>query len=138
MATTMRSQDLWTGLPYDIFATTLHELMAEWLGDYHHHVDSLTCTSATWTSGRHPLRDVVTTRRAPSLEAPREGFAALLADGRSGRRVHHPGWEAMAAVLASYQQCKSRHREVAERSVDDIGGPLAEGLRAWYAALTSR
>lgn len=46
MHTSMRSQDLWLGFPYDIFTTTLiHELMAGWLGvelgEYHHHVDSL-------------------------------------------------------------------------------------------------
>ena len=46
MHTSMRSQDLWLGFPYDIFATTLlQELMAGWLGvevgEYHHHVDSL-------------------------------------------------------------------------------------------------
>jgi hypothetical protein len=33
MYTTMRSQHLWLGLPYDIFATTLlQELLAGWLG----------------------------------------------------------------------------------------------------------
>ncbi|WUH97684.1 thymidylate synthase [Spirillospora sp. NBC_00431] len=46
MHTMMRSQDLWLGFCYDIFAATvLHELMAGWvgtgLGDYHHHVGSL-------------------------------------------------------------------------------------------------
>ncbi|MBE1566626.1 thymidylate synthase, partial [Nonomuraea africana] len=46
MVTTMRSNDLWTGFPYDAFsATVLQELMAGWvgadLGEYHHHVDSL-------------------------------------------------------------------------------------------------
>jgi thymidylate synthase len=46
MHTTMRSQDTWLGLPYDLFATTtVMELMAGWLdvdlGGYHHHVDSL-------------------------------------------------------------------------------------------------
>jgi hypothetical protein len=33
MHTTIRSQHLWLGLPYDIFATTLlQELLAGWLG----------------------------------------------------------------------------------------------------------
>ncbi len=46
MHTTMRSQDLWLGFPYDIFtATLIQELLAGWLevgvGEYHHHVDSL-------------------------------------------------------------------------------------------------
>ncbi|MDQ3153581.1 MAG: thymidylate synthase [Actinomycetota bacterium] len=46
MHTTIRSQDLWLGFPYDVFAATLlQELLAGWLGielgEYHHHVDSL-------------------------------------------------------------------------------------------------
>ncbi|MDQ7903510.1 thymidylate synthase [Phytohabitans sp. ZYX-F-186] len=45
MHTTVRSNDIWLALPYDLFtATLLHELMAGWLGvelgAYHHHVDS--------------------------------------------------------------------------------------------------
>ncbi len=143
MATTMRSQDLWTGLPYDIFAaTTLHELMAGWLGaelgDYHHHVDSLHLYERDLDKAVTVLQPDTAAGKLPSLETPWEGFDALLADVRSGRRVHHSGWDTMAAVLASYQQWKRGHREVAVRSAEGIGGPLGEGLRAWYAALQSR
>ncbi|MQB08168.1 thymidylate synthase [Agrobacterium tumefaciens] len=46
MVTTMRSQDLWLGFPYDVFTNTvMQELMAFWLGaelgSYTHVIDSL-------------------------------------------------------------------------------------------------
>jgi thymidylate synthase len=144
MATTMRSQDLWTGLPYDIFAaTTLHELMASWLGadlgDYHHHVDSLHLYERDLEQAASVLDTAIPPPEVlPALETPWEGFDALLADVRSGRRVNHPGWDTMVAVLASYQQWKRGHRDTAMDSATDIDGPLGEGLRAWYAVLSSR
>ncbi|MFG1697234.1 thymidylate synthase [Nonomuraea sp. NPDC049309] len=144
MATTMRSQDLWTGLPYDVFAaTTLHELMAGWLGaelgDYRHHVDSLHLYEEDLDKAVAVMDTAVSPPgELPSLQTPWEGFDALLADVRAGRRVHHAGWDAMAAVLASYQQWKRGHREAAVQSAEEIGGSLGEGLCAWYAVLKSR
>jgi thymidylate synthase len=144
MATTMRSQDLWTGLPYDLFAATvLHELMAGWLGaelgDYHHHVDSLHLYEYDLDKAVTVSDTPITTAAAlPSLQTPWEGFDTLLADVRCGRRVHHPGWDTMAAVLASYQQWKRGHREAALTSARNIDGALGEGLRAWYAVLQGR
>ncbi|MEU4574607.1 thymidylate synthase [Nonomuraea sp. NPDC023979] len=146
MATTMRSQDLWTGLPYDIFAaTTLQELMAGWLGaelgDYHHHVDSLHLYERDLDKAVgvvQPGETVMPAPDLPSLETPWEGFDALLSDVRSGRPVHHPGWKGMAAVLASYQLWKRGNREAALQAAGTISGPLGDGLRAWYAALQSR
>ncbi|WP_334538945.1 thymidylate synthase [Streptomyces stelliscabiei] len=46
MATMMRGQDVWIGMPYDVFFyTVLHELVAGWLdaelGEFHLHVGSL-------------------------------------------------------------------------------------------------
>ncbi|MDA0634368.1 thymidylate synthase [Nonomuraea sp. CA-218870] len=144
MATTMRSQDLWTGLPYDVFAaTTLHELMASWLGVelgvYHHHVDSLHLYEHDLDKAASVLNTTVpTSGKLPSLETPWEGFDALLADVRYGRRVNHPGWDTMTAVLASYQQWKRGQREAAVAKAEDIEGALGEGLRAWYAVLRGR
>ncbi|MEU8324117.1 thymidylate synthase [Nonomuraea sp. NPDC048881] len=146
MATTMRSQDLWTGLPYDIFAaTTLQELMAGWLGAelgyYHHHVDSLHLYERDLDKAVDVVRPNSTIAPAPilpSLETPWEGFDALLADVRSGRPVNHPGWDCMAAVLASYQQWKRGKRDAALKGAAAISGPLGDGLRASYAALQSR
>ncbi len=144
MATTMRSQDLWTGLPYDIFAaTTLHELMAGWLGaelgEYHHHVDSLHVYERDLDKVIAVLDAAVASPgKLPSLETPWEGFDALLADVRSGRTVGHPGWDIMSAVLASYQQWKRGNRDAAVRSAEDVGGLLGEGLCAWYDVLRSR
>ncbi|GAA1613744.1 hypothetical protein GCM10009733_007340 [Nonomuraea maheshkhaliensis] len=144
MATTMRSNDLWTGLPYDIFAaTTLHELMAGWLeaelGDYHHHVDSLHLYDSDLDKAATVLGGVCTDeRRLPSLQTPWEGFDALLDDVRSGRPVGHPGWDAMSSVLDSYRRWKRGEREAAVAAAESVDGPLGEGLCAWYSVLKGR
>jgi hypothetical protein len=64
MHTTMRSQHLWLGLPYDIFATTLlQELLAGWLGvemgKYHHFVDRY---SQGWFPQNHSKMVMVVAR----------------------------------------------------------------------------
>jgi thymidylate synthase len=83
MATTMRSQDLWTGLPYDMFFTTvLHELMAGWLGaelgDYHHQVDSLHLYEEVLERAVE-VQDTAMCLQTPALVTPWEGLDALLA-----------------------------------------------------------
>jgi thymidylate synthase len=142
MATTMRSNDLWTGLPYDMFtATILHELMAGWLevelGAYHHHVDSLhlyerdmELAAAVGHSRPSSL--------LPPLATPWEGFDELLAGVLAGRQVGHPGWDAMAAVLTSYRRWKTGERDAAVQAACAIGGPLGEALEAWYTVLQDR
>jgi thymidylate synthase len=144
MHTTMRSNDVWLGLPYDVFtATILHELMAGWLGadlgEYHHHVDSLHVYERDLDKAVTVLDTAVSTPgKLPSLETPWEGFDALLADVRSGRMVDHPGWDIMAAVLASYRQWKLGDRDAAVRSAVEAIVLLGEGLCAWFAVLKSR
>ncbi|WP_308163899.1 thymidylate synthase [Nonomuraea sediminis] len=142
MVTTMRSNDLWTGLPYDMFAATiLHELVAGWLGvelgTYRHHVDSLHLYERD-VEQAEAVRPSPPSEPLPSLATPWEGFDELLAAVCVGRPVGHPGWDAMAAVLDSYQQWKRDKRDLAVKAARDIDGPLGEGLRAWYATLPSR
>ncbi|GII34621.1 thymidylate synthase [Planotetraspora mira] len=142
MSTTMRSQDLWTGMPYDLFfTTTLHELMAGWLGvelgDYRHHVDSLhlyerdfeRAESVTATEPGEEL---------PELTVPWEGFDALLAAVRAGTTTGYPGWDAMAEVLSSYRLWKTGERDTAQDIADRVRGPLGQGLREWYRELRVR
>ncbi|WP_433235594.1 thymidylate synthase [Streptosporangium sp. CA-135522] len=142
MVTTMRSNDLWTGFPYDVFAATiLHELMAGWLGaelgTYRHHVDSLHLYERDLEQAA-AVGQSAPSAALSSLDTPWEGFDELLAAVQSGRPVGHAGWDAMAAVLASYQQWKHDERDQAVKAARDIKGPLGEGLRAWYATLQNR
>ncbi|WP_329428841.1 thymidylate synthase [Streptosporangium sp. NBC_01495] len=142
MSTTMRGQDVWVGLPYDLFfTTTLHELMAGWLdaelGDYHHHVDSLHIYERD-VDRAAALGTIPEALELPSLATPWHGFDALLTRTRVGELTGHPGWDGAAEVLRSYRMWKSGDRLGAQHLADQTRGPLGGALRAWYEELRSR
>ncbi|MFE1174282.1 thymidylate synthase [Streptomyces sp. NPDC058773] len=142
MSTTMRGQDVWIGMPYDLFFfTTLHELVAGWLdadlGETHHHVDSLHIYERD-IENAEALTGVAASPVMPELSTPWEGFEKLLDRVGTGGETGHPSWDAMAATMRSYQLWKGGEREQAWRSAAAIDGPLGEALTAWYAELTRR
>lgn len=146
MHTTMRSQDLWLGFCYDLYAATvLHELMAGWvnaqLGAYHHHVGSLHLYDEHLPYARHLISHTVA--EAGSGAAPTspvmapltlawEDLDPLLRAVIEGQSCGHPGWAEAAEVMRSYRIYKSgdpaQGREIARRT----SGPLAGALTAWY------
>lgn len=143
MHTTMRSQDLWLGFPYDVFAATLlQELMAGWLGvelgEYHHHVDSLhlyadhLATAAT-----------LPTPAAPSAPMPATAVAwdelpVLLPDVIAGHAPHaDQPWAEFAAVLAGYRVWTSGDRDRARTVAAGTPGMLGRALERWYDHLTA-
>ncbi len=141
MHTTMRSQDLWLGLPYDVFtATVLQELLAGWLGvglgSYHHHVDSLHLYH----------QDLDAAGRLAEVEAPTgEELAPLavawpdvdrrLAQLVAGEQLAEPGWDELSVVLASYLAWKAGRRAEARSMLDGRGRVLTEALSRWYDRL---
>lgn len=143
MHTTMRSQDLWLGFGYDVFAATvLQELLAGWLGvgvgEYHHHVDSLHLYETV-------LDDVARLpSRAPagvSLPAPAASWATfdselqrLPIDATDG----DPVWVEYATVLRSYRTWKAGDRAAARRIADASSGELVRALGGWYDHLEAR
>lgn len=141
MSTTMRSQDVWTGMPYDLFSfTTIQELVAGWLdadlGDYHHHVDSLHIyehnleqADADVPAAGHSL---------PSLAVPWRGFDALLNSVREGEATGHSGWDALGTTMSSYRLWTTGHRSRARESAQALGGSLGNALEVWYDELTRR
>ncbi|MFE0187617.1 thymidylate synthase [Streptomyces sp. NPDC059008] len=142
MSTTMRGQDVWIGMPYDLFFfTTLHELVAGWLGadlgDYHHHVDSLHIYEHDLEKA-DALTAVAGSPVMPELVTPWEGFEQLLDRAQAGEETGHPGWDAMAQTMRSYRLWKGGQREQATRVAGAIGGPLGAALTAWYAELIHR
>ncbi|WP_411132983.1 thymidylate synthase [Streptomyces sp. C10] len=142
MSTTMRGQDVWIGMPYDLFFfTTLHELVAGWLdvdlGEYHHHVDSLHIYERDIEKA-DALTDVAASAVMPELSTPWEGFEKLLDRVEAGGETGHPGWDAMAETMRSYRLWKGGEREQAWRIADAIEGPLGEALAGWYGELTRR
>lgn len=143
MHTTMRSNDVWLGLPYDLFtATMLQELMAGWLGvevgAYHHYVDSL----HLYAQHEQAAAEVAGSPVEPSpamtaLSAPGDGFTEFLTSVVAGTLAPDTGppWPAMAAILASYRHWSAGDRPTARDLAAGISDELGEALRRWYSHL---
>jgi thymidylate synthase len=143
MHTTMRSNDVWLGLPYDLFtATMLQELVAGWLGVevgvYHHHVDSL----HLYTQHDKAAAEVAASAVEPSptmaaLSAPADDLTEFLTAVVAGTLAPHAGspWPAMAAILASYRHWSAGDRPSAHAVAVGIHDDLGQALRGWYAHL---
>jgi thymidylate synthase len=143
MHTTMRSNDVWLGLPYDLFtATIMQELMAGWLGvdvgTYHHHVDSL----HLYAQHERAADEVAGAPVEPSpamaaLSAPADGFTEFLTTVVAGTLT--PGtdlpWPAISAILASYRHWSAGDRHTARALAAGINDHLGEALRCWYSHL---
>jgi thymidylate synthase len=143
MHTTMRSQDLWLGFPYDVFtATLLQELLAGWLsvelGTYHHHVDSLHlyerdlgglgALSVDTPEGR-PMDPIgVSWCDLPELLAAVTGGELATGFGRP--------WDEFATVLASYRAWKRGEPTRACALAESIDGDLGAALERWYHHLS--
>lgn len=143
MHTSMRSNDVWLGLPYDIFtATVLHELMAGWLdvdlGTYHHHVDSLHLYDEHVESADAVGAQVVPVSPSMSaLTAPAENLTAFLTSIVAGDQPAGGGaWNPYAAVLASYRLWSGGDRPAARDAAERIEGVLGVALRRWYEHLS--
>ena len=139
MHTTMRSQDLWLGFCYDIFAATvLHELLAGWLGArlgrYVLSVDSLHLYAADIPRAQNLPPEVPPGPQMPSLATPSATFDRLLAAVINGGNPASPGWSELSAVMASYRARKSGDPGAA-RTLADVPGPLAAALNRWYRYL---
>ncbi|MFI7598271.1 thymidylate synthase [Actinoplanes sp. NPDC049681] len=143
MHTTMRSNDVWLGLPYDLFtATMLQELMAGWLGvelgTYHHHVDSLHLYAQHFQAAADVAATVVTpSPTMAALAAPPDEFTDFLTAVVTGSL--RPGadspWHDMAVVLASYRRWVAGDRPTARALAAEIAGDLGAALRGWYVHL---
>jgi thymidylate synthase len=142
MTTTMRGQDVWIGMPYDLFFyTVLHELVAGWLGaelgDFHHHVGSLHIYENHLDQAEQ-LTSLTASEIMPDLRTPWSGFDQLLRHVQALETTGHPGWDAMTATMRSYQLWKNDLRDAARRQAEKIDGPLGPALTSWYGELNRR
>ena len=144
MHTSMRSQDLWLGFPYDIFTTTLtQELMAGWLGvelgEYHHHVDSLHLYADNAQAAAASLHGTAGTAELDPIAASWPDLDVLLQRVISGNTGpgDGPTWDAFGRTLASYRAWKSGERDQARKLAADTPDPLGAALSSWYDHLTS-
>lgn len=142
MHTTMRSQDLWLGFPYDIFAATLlQELMAGWLGvdvgEYHHHVDSLHLYEKHADAAANLPPTPTPSSWMPPIGVEWDCLSDLLSDVIAGCTPPGAGemWSVFAAVMASYRTWTGKDREQARVSAEYIPGELGRALERWYSYL---
>ncbi|KWV32842.1 thymidylate synthase [Micromonospora rifamycinica] len=139
MHTSMRSQDLWLGFPYDIFTTTLiHELMAGWLdvelGEYHHHVDSLHLYAHNAEAAAASLHGAEGNAELAPVDAPWPDLDHLLQRVLDGDTSLADGstWDAFGRSLASYRAWKAGERDHARKLATDTPDPLGAALVSWY------
>jgi thymidylate synthase len=144
MHTTMRSQDLWLGFPYDIFtATLLHELMAGWLGvelgTYQHSVDSLHLYADDWERAAS-LPDIERPAAMDPISVAWTDLDPTLTAVITGRVKPDAGpvWPAFASVMASYQLWRNGHRDDALALANTVPGILGDALTSWYGTLAVR
>jgi hypothetical protein len=112
MATMMRGQDVWIGMPYDVFFyTVLHELVAGWLDA---ELASFTCTSARCTS------TTSTSSRPPAPQGPGSHHPEA---GR-GHAAARPG------LPRGWHRPRPVHRQRLHRGRGPRAGPPLRGRRA--------
>jgi thymidylate synthase len=144
MHTTMRSQDVWLGFPYDIFTNTLiQELLAGWLGaelgEYHHHIDSLHLYAEHASAAEQLAHDPDPSPVMPEVAIPwniadqvlRNTITAPPTRGLTGP------WSAFADILASYRAWTTGHRNHARTMLAHTDSDLARALERWYDHLAS-
>lgn len=143
MHTTMRSQDLWLGLPYDLFTATLvQELLASWLGveigEYHHTVDSLHLYAEHHEAAATlPAQSLPSTLMPPVVVAW-DDFAPLTEAVIDGTAVTGDDvWATFAHIMASYRAWSSGDRATAHTLAADAAGELGAALRRWYDYITT-
>jgi len=143
MHTTMRSQDVWLGLCYDLFTgTLLHELMSSWLdmdlGAYHHHVDSLHLYERRLIDAQNiPVKAPPSELMEP-VTVPWARFDGLLERVIGDSPPIDDRWHEFAAVMSSYRSWKDGHRDIALLKLDGKDGVLVRALRRWFERIATR
>jgi len=137
MHTTMRSQDLWLGFCYDLFAATvLQELLAGWLGvelgEYHHHVDSLHLYQSHLALAAALPTVVLPGPAMRPLAVAWDELDGVLARVLDGQPPLSDGWSELSEVLASYRAWKAGNRLHARALAAGSDGIVARALERWY------
>jgi thymidylate synthase len=144
MHTTMRSQDLWLGLPYDLFTATLvQELLAGWLGveigEYRHTVDSLHLYAEHHEAASALPRQPSPSPRMLPVVVPWDDFALVTDATIAGTAVTEAddAWTTFAHIMASYRAWSDGDRTTAHALAAAAAGELGAALRRWYGHLSA-
>ncbi len=137
--TTMRSQDLWLGAPYDYFVnTSIMELMAGWLdcklGLYHSSVDSLHLYATQWESAARaaagPQPEALAMQPLEKVEfSDLNDLLSAVLRGESLGALQQ--WTEFAAVLRSHRLRAEGDPEAA-RDVLPTDSVIGDAQRRWY------
>lgn len=143
MHTTMRSQDLWLGFPYDLFAATvLQELMAHWcgvaLGAYHLHVSSLHLYDEHLEPAARLKEPPPAGPITSNLGLPWEELNAMVDRLMLGVPVAAPGWNTFSGALDSYRLWKQDQPAAAMSLAAETPGALGRAMERWYDHLLAR
>ncbi|WP_067474367.1 thymidylate synthase [Nocardia amamiensis] len=145
MHTTMRSQDLWLGFPYDLFAATiLQELLAGWLGvalgEYHHFVDSLHLYDKHVTAAHHLDAAPTASPSMPPISVAWDDLGTVLDTVIAGREpgTESPMWASFATVMASYLRWADGDRLAARTMAAGVQDDLGRALERWYEHLSAK
>jgi len=142
MHTTMRSNDLWLGFPYDVFtATVIQELVAGWLGvalgEYRHSVDSLHLYAEHIDQAALLPADVDSEVMPPLAVAWEDLDDVLTAVIRGGlTELAGTDWADFAYVMAAYRAFRAGDRAGGRALAQQVGGVLGTSLWAWLERLT--
>ncbi len=141
--TTMRGQDVWLGLPYDVFYNTiLQEVMAGWvgveIGSYYYRADSFhiyahDMHSALSLGATTTAHDISMSPIHLDWDRRDEEIAATL---HGSLHVNH-SLAPLSTTLESYRHWKKGAGSKAIELAESINGPLGEALRRWYDHLSS-
>jgi|HubBroStandDraft_6_1064221.scaffolds.fasta_scaffold249486_2 thymidylate synthase len=137
--TTMRSQDAWLGLPYDLYTNSvLLELLAGWVGaeagTCYHTIDSLHLYEPDLTAARSAgPADDPQPRPGDRHFVTFDKMAGVLDDVRQCRFDALCGaWRDDALALASYRLWQRGARSRARELAMMCEGPLRQHLHRWY------
>jgi thymidylate synthase len=140
---TMRSQDAWLGLPYDVFVgTVIQELMASWVGaevgEYHHTVDSLHLYESDLSAARAIVTSSAAPREMQPLSCPWHELDRVVSDAIGNRLPPDHSFAPLMLAMESYRQWKSGRRDITTTMVSMVGGPLQDALERWYRSIAER
>ncbi len=136
MYTTMRSQDVWLGMPYDVFSNTLlHELLAGWveckIGNYHHRVDSLHLYSHDLKLAQEVELDSRTDYQDEneSFQVDWSEFDQIVNDIILGKPVKNASWQSFNLIMQTYRAWKNGDIKTTTCCANQTKGWLGYKLR---------
>lgn len=141
MFSTMRSQDLWWGLPYDLFLFTLiQELMAGWLnipvGVFYHTVDSFHLYEPFWAKAQLVLESSSSLSfKELDYVIPWKDLNKILSLVIEGKWVENQNWVEMGWIMESYRKWKSGNKREALLYAEKCKGWGGTALSKWYENL---